>query len=126
MEFKHGVFLVALACGAWALGVSTLIFLDGLSDVHMHSELPPGNSPITTPENFSSVRAIANTLNYYLPLGVLCIAFLAYTRNTNPIGIEYLCIALAVIALATHTSLRAGVALHEAGLAPVNELVWWM
>jgi hypothetical protein len=125
MEFKHVVMIVALACGAWALGVSTLIFLDDLSNIEIASEVPTA-SAITAPENFSSVKAIANTLNFYLPLGILCLAFLAYTRTTNPIGFEFLGLGVAVLGLATYAALKAGINLYDAGMTQLPDLIWWI
>ncbi|MEM7145676.1 MAG: hypothetical protein AAF591_11110 [Verrucomicrobiota bacterium] len=126
MELKHGVLLLALACGAWALGVSSLIFLDDLSHLKYPSELPRNASPITLPENFSAADSIATTLNLYLPLAVFCLTFLAYTRSTNRLGFEALGLGLAVVALATHITLKAGISLHETGVAKLPELVWWI
>ncbi|MEM8955659.1 MAG: hypothetical protein AAGD22_16010 [Verrucomicrobiota bacterium] len=126
MELKYGVLLLALACGVWALSVSSLIFLDDVAEFQYPSELPRNASPIAIPENFSAAESIANTLNFYLPVAICCIAFLAYTRSTSELGFGFLGLALAVVALATHTTLKAGVSLHESGIAQLPELVWWI
>ena len=94
-------------------------------EIVLKSEIPTERieSPFRFLDKFEAVR---QTMNVVLPLGLLCIAFLAYTYTANPIGVGSLAIALAVFVFATISLLDAGEVVEQAREEPLSLVVWWM
>ena len=126
LEFKHLIYVAALACVFWAVAVSGLIAFDGASDsIEIKGELTYDRSG-TFLNNFDKLGGVEMVLNVVLPTALLCIAYLVYTYKINPIGLGSILLIVLGFLFAADSILSARDAVERDFKVEMSQRVWWM
>lgn len=107
---------VAFTCALWVLAVALYTFYE----TYMATQ---GSAPVST---FQYGDGLIGALNYSLPTGVVCLAFLLYTHRTNPGNFEILLLCIAVTGISLYTALKAGDHAYPPEDGTLAKAVWWM
>jgi hypothetical protein len=96
----------------------------------VRSELPADNSssssPVSLPKGFNALAGVIHALNYFLPIGVACLALLVYIQRTNPSGVGSLMLMAGMLAVAALATWKAGLHLQHDGLPGLlARQLWW-
>ena len=126
LEFKHFIYLLALGCVVWAIGVSTLVGVDEVADsIPMKGELRYEKVGSFF-QGIDKLKVINQALNVVLPLAVLCIAYLGYTYRVNPIGPGSIIIVVLAFLFAADSVLGAKDSVERDFAVSFSKTVWWM
>ena len=115
MQFKHFLYWGAVCCAVGQLLLALYARFYGEIAAQIQSaDLVPAEGEL----------AIVKALNYALPLGVGCMAFLLYTWKINRIGGFALLVAMSLQAMAMDLNLRA--VRHVFGAeVRLESVAWW-